>query len=174
MTEAHVRLLTDAASRPAEAAAVVLRGIDDATLHAMPQGGSSIAWLIWHAARQMDVQLAALTGEDQVWETGRWADRLGVQRGPDSFGFGDSTDDVASLRISEPADLGAYVSATVERLQAYVAQLRGSDLDDIVDTSYTPHVTRGVRLVSIIDDAVAHVAQAAYVRGIVDGWTIGY
>ena len=47
-------------------------------------------------------------------------------------------------------------------------------LDDIVDTRWNPPVTRGVRLVSVIDDAVSHVGQAQYVRGLADGWSIGY
>jgi len=42
-------------------------------------------------------------------------------------------------------------------------------LDDAIDTSWTPHVTRGVRLVSMIDDAAQHVGQAAYVVGILTG-----
>ena len=54
------------------------------------------------------------------------------------------------------------------------APSRGTLADDVVDTNWTPHVTRGVRLISIIDDAVAHLGQAAYVRGLVDGWSIGY
>ena len=174
MSDAHVHLLSDAASRPAEAAAVVLEDIDEKALHAMPQGGSSIAWLIWHAGRQMDVQLAALCDDPQVWEEGSWAQRLGVSRGADTFGFGDSQDVVAALHVDDPAALGDYLAAVVTRLRGYVEGLPASALDEVVDTSYEPAVTRGVRLVSIIDDAVAHIGQAAYVRGIVDSWSIGY
>jgi len=39
----------------------------------------------------------------------------------------------------------------------------------VIDTSWTPHVTRGVRLVSMIDDAAQHVGQAAYAAGILAG-----
>jgi hypothetical protein len=38
----------------------------------------------------------------------------------------------------------------------------------VVDERWTPPVTLGVRLVSVIDDDVAHAAQAAYVRGILE------
>ncbi|HNV11243.1 MAG TPA: DUF664 domain-containing protein [Propionibacteriaceae bacterium] len=47
-------------------------------------------------------------------------------------------------------------------------------MDVVIDTRWDPPVTRGVRLVSVIDDAVAHVGQAAYARGVVEGWSIGY
>jgi hypothetical protein len=36
-----------------------------------------------------------------------------------------------------------------------------------VDTRWTPPVTLGVRLVSVLDDDMQHVGQAAFVRGVV-------
>lgn len=166
-------LLTDAARRPLESARAVLTDISQETLHAMPGGGNSIAWLVWHAARQQDSQIAHLRGEPQVWEDG-WASRLGVSRGPGDIGFGDSPDEVAELRIADPAQLLAYLEAVFDAVAAYVGALSEGDLDDVVDTNWTPHVTRGVRIISTIDDAVAHVAQAAYARGVVEGWRVGY
>jgi len=89
-------LLMDAAHRPVETARAVLDGISDEALHAMPGGhGNSIAWLIWHAARQWDYQLAELAGEDQVWVTGEWGGRLGIDRGAKEIGFGGSPGDTA-------------------------------------------------------------------------------
>lgn len=171
----HTDVLTDAARRPVDAATHVLRGISHETLHARPAGrGNSIAWLVWHAARQMDAQLADLTGTDQVWSVGGWATRLGIPRGPEAVGFGDTPDEVAGLRVDDPGLLLDYFRAVVD---AFVASLAGSsaaDLDVVVDTSWDPPVTRGVRLVSLIDDAVAHLGQAAYARGLVEGWSIGF
>ncbi len=39
-------------------------------------------------------------------------------------------------------------------------------LDKVVDRRWDPPVTMGVRLVSIADDCLQHVGQAAYVRGL--------
>lgn len=39
-------------------------------------------------------------------------------------------------------------------------------LDRIVDRRWDPPVTMGVRLVSIADDSLQHVGQAAYVKGL--------
>ena len=58
------------------------------------------------------------------------------------------------------------MDATTAALSEYIAGLSEVDLDDVIDTSWTPHVTRGVRLVSMIDDAAQHVGQAAYAAGI--------
>ncbi len=137
----------------------------------MPSGGNSIAWLLWHAARQMDVQLLALSGGESVWRSGDWAQRLGVHRDEDDFGMGDSPDDVSALQVSDVAALGEYLGACVEALVAYLRT--APDLGEVIDASYTPPVTRATRILSMVNDAVTHVGQAAYVRGIVDDWSIG-
>ena len=45
-------------------------------------------------------------------------------------------------------------------------RLTPEDLDRVVDSRWNPAVTLGVRLVSIADDCLQHVGQAAYVRGL--------
>ncbi len=107
-----------------------------------------------------------------MWSRDDWAQRLGIDRGADEIGFGDSVAEVAALRVSDPTALAAYLDAAVAELVAYLAT--NPELDEVVDTRWDPPVTRGVRLVSIIDDAIAHLGQAAYVRGVVSDWTIGY
>lgn len=170
----HRDLLTDAARRPLDTAAVVLQGLDPETLNVLPGGtGNSISWLVWHAARQLDVQLAELSGRPSVWETGGWAAKLGIDRAADDFGFGDTPEAVAAVRVADPEQLRAHLEACVEALVTYVATLSAADLDVIVDDSWDPPVSRGVRLVSIIDDAAVHLGQAAYARGLVEGWSLG-
>ncbi|MEL4504898.1 DinB family protein [Luteococcus sp. H138] len=171
----HRDILTDAARRPLDAATLVLKDIDEATLHTMPGGtGNSIAWLAWHAARQLDVQLAELNGKPTVWEAGNWSATMGVNRGPVDFGFGDTAEEVAALRVTEPALLRDYLELCTVALVAHIASLSAEDLDEIVDESWEPPVSHGVRLVSIIDDAAAHLGQAAYARGLVEGWSLGF
>lgn len=49
-------LLTDAARRPLDLARPVLDGLTPEAAHTLPgDRANSIAWLLWHAARQMDV-----------------------------------------------------------------------------------------------------------------------
>lgn len=167
-------ILRDAAFRPADTADVVLDGLGPDAAHDRLLGrGNSIAWLLWHAARQMDVQTVDLAGGETVWRSGGWAERLGVDRGPDEFGLGDTGEDVAALRVADLPALGAHLRACVEALVAYVDGLDDANLDEVVDDAYDPPVTRGARIVSIIDDAAVHAGQAAYVRGLLDGWSIG-
>lgn len=171
----HHDLLTDAARRPVDSARQALAGIDPETLNRMPEGRhSSIAWLIWHAARQQDVQIAELAGTDDVWRAAGWADRFGLDRPADAMGFGDGPAEIAAVRVDDAGILEGYLGAVVDRACDYIDGLSSADLDDIVDRRWDPPVTRGVRLVSTIDDAVAHVAQAQYLRGLLADWSIGY
>ena len=49
-------ILRDAASRPGIEAAVAVKGLSPEALNAHPGGHpNSIAWLLWHAGRQMDM-----------------------------------------------------------------------------------------------------------------------
>lgn len=171
----HRALLVDAAQRPVDAARQVLDGLDVDVLNRMPDGEhSSIAWLLWHAARQQDAQIAELAGTPQVWQAEGWADRFGLPRPVEATGFGDTPAEVAAVHVTEPDLLSGYLEAEVARLAGYVDGLSAADLDDVVDRRWSPPVTRGVRIVSTVDDAVAHVGQAAYLRGLLAGWRIGY
>ncbi|MDO4242405.1 MAG: DUF664 domain-containing protein [Actinomyces sp.] len=50
------------------------------------------------------------------------------------------------------------------RLREYLSGLEPAALDEVVDRSWDPPVTRGVRIASIIDDAAQHSGQAVWAR----------
>ena len=171
-----IELLVDAAQRPGQVAGEVLNGISRDTLHRMPEGRhNSIAWLIWHAARQQDAQIAGLSGDEQVWTADGWDEAFGLDRGADEFGLGDGPEQVARVRVNDPDVLRGYLDATAAATVAYLRRLSEAELDHVVDESWGPPVTRGVRIVSTIDDAAQHLGQAAYVRGLVENsWRLEY
>jgi hypothetical protein len=59
-----------------------------------------------------------------------------------------------------------YLDAVDRRTRAMLQGLTPAELDRIVDRRWDPPVTLGVRLVSIADDSLQHLGQAAYVRGL--------
>ena len=59
-----------------------------------------------------------------------------------------------------------YYDAVHQQTIRFVEQLTDVDLDRVVDRSWDPPVTLGVRLVSVIADGLQHAGQAAFVRGI--------
>ena len=129
-------------------------------------GANPIAWLIWHLARVQDHHVSELLDADQLWVDGNWARQFGLDPDPSNTGYGHSTEDVAAVRPERPEVLLEYLEAVDSRTRTMLRQLTLSDLDRIVDRSWDPPVTMGVRLVSIADDSLQHVGQAAYVRGL--------
>ncbi len=125
-----------------------------------------IAWLVWHLARVQDDHVAELLGVEQLWMEGDWARRFGLEPDPADTGYGHSTEEVAAVRPERAAVLVEYLDAVDARTRAMLEGLVPDDLDRIVDRSWDPPVTLGVRLVSIADDSLQHAGQAAYVRGL--------
>ena len=163
-------VLREAASRPATEAKALINTLPEGALNAHVGGHpNSIAWLLWHAGRQMDVQLAQLNGEPQVWHTQGFDARFNLGELGNTVGYGHTTEQARAVMVEDAALLAEYLGATTAALSEYIAGLSEADLDDVIDTSWTPHVTRGMRLVSMIDDAAQHVGQAAYAAGILAG-----
>lgn len=158
-------VLTDAYGRIADRGARVLDGLDDAALtwRADPET-NTIAWLLWHAARGQDAQVAQLAGTPEVWTAQGWSRRFDLPWGDEVNGYGQTPQDVG--RVTASADLlVGYLRAVQDASLAYLATLDDAALDDVVDEAWDPPVTRGVRLVSIVDDDVAHLGQAELLRG---------
>ncbi len=160
-------LLIDALNRSREACHGVLGGLTPEQANARPNDrANSITWLVWHIAREQDAQIAPLCGTPQVWIAQHWQDRFDLDLPPGSMGYGHSSQDVAKVVVDDTALLTGYLDAATEATREYIASLSDDRFDEVVDTRWDPPVTRGVRLVSIIDDAAQHAGQAAYVRGL--------
>ena len=127
---------------------------------------NTIGWLLWHLARVQDHHVAELTGSEQVWAGGDWAARVGLEPDPDNTGYGHSSEQVGQVRPEDGAAIVDYLDAVQARTVTFLAGLSDGDLDRIVDRRWDPPVTMGVRLVSIADDSLQHVGQAAYVKGL--------
>ena len=159
-------LLRDAFTRQIEHVEALTDGLtDEVALYRPTPTANTIAWLIWHSARQHDIQLADIAGTEQVWLRDGWVDRFGLDLPRGDMGYGHSAEEVGKVRA--PADLLAgYAHAVHKATLAYLASLTADELGRVVDEHWDPPVTAGVRLVSIIDDSAQHLGQAAYLRGI--------
>ena len=70
------------------------------------------------------------------------------------------------MQVDSGELLVGYHDAVHQQTIRYVERLEDADLDRIVDRSWDPPVSLGVRLVSVIADDLQHAGQAAFVRGI--------
>jgi hypothetical protein len=159
-------LLRDLYGRLPELAHGAVDGLTVEQLTTAPPGADNhIGWLVWHLARVLDHQLCQVNGDTQLWVSGGWPARFGTDADADNLGYGHTPEQVAGVRPESAEALLEYLDVVHARAQAYLATLGPGDLDRVVDDSYDPPVTLGVRLVSLADDGLQHAGQAAYVRG---------
>lgn len=164
-------LLLDGYGRIAESTRAVLDGLSPALLtYRVDPSANTIAWLIWHLTRVEDDHLAGAFDTHQVWTAGGWAARFALPFPEDVHGYGQTPADVALVQPSAD-DLLGYFEATHARALELLGGVTDADLDRVVDERWDPPVTLAVRLVSVLDDALEHAGQAAFVRGVAERMT---
>jgi hypothetical protein len=162
-------LIADAFGRVREVVHEVADGLTPEQLAArLDEDANSIAWLLWHLARVQDDHVADAVGVEQVWMAQGWVKRCNLPFRPESVGYGHSSADVAAVRVESPDLLTGYYDAVYEQTLQCLKGLGDGDFDRIVDRSWNPPVTLGVRLVSVISDTLQHAGQAAFVRGVLE------
>lgn len=129
---------------------------------------NSIAWLVWHLTRVQDDHVADAVRAEQVWTSRGWVERFGLPFHPAATGYGHRPGEVAAVRVESGDLLLGYHDAVYEQTIRYVERLTDADLSRIVDESWDPPVSLGVRLVSVIADDLQHAGQAAFVRGVAE------
>lgn len=166
---AAIDLLRDAFGRVHENVHAVL---DDSTPEQLAfradARANSAAWLVWHLTRVQDDHLAPLAEREQVWTSEGFHERSGLPFAPDANGYGQDAAEVAALAAVPAELLAAYHDAVHERTLAYLDTLDDGDLARVVDTNWDPPVTLAVRLVSVVDDDIQHVGQAAFAKGLAE------
>ncbi|MDX3228086.1 mycothiol transferase [Streptomyces sp. ME19-01-6] len=159
-------VLADAFSRVQETVHEAVRGLTvDQLATRLDDKANTVAWLVWHLTRVQDDHVSEIAETEQVWTEQGWYDRFELPFSAAATGYGHRTKDVAAVRVSPKLLLG-YHDAVHERTVDFVRGLRDPDLDIVVDEAWTPPVTLGVRLVSVISDDLQHAGQAAFIRGV--------
>ncbi|MEO3786853.1 DinB family protein [Actinocorallia sp. B10E7] len=159
-------LLVDAFGRVRESVHATVKGLDTAALTYRPEEeANSIAWLIWHLTRVQDDHVSEIIGTEQIWTSGGWAERFRLPLEPYDTGYGHTSEQVASVKAEAETLLG-YHDAVHAQTEDFVQSVKEPELARIVDENWDPPVTMAVRLVSVIEDDLQHVGQAAYIRGI--------
>ena len=163
-------LIADAFGRIRETVSDTLYGLTTEQLtYRIDADANPIAWLVWHLTRVQDDHVAAAFGAPQVWTDGGWAARFGLPPGSIDTGYGHNRTQVAAVSeaCAASALLDDYHGAVYEQTLKLVSGITDADLDRVVDTTWRPPVTLGVRLVSVLNDGAQHAGQAAFVRGVV-------
>jgi hypothetical protein len=163
------QILADAYGRIREVLHQAVEGVDlEGLLYRPDADANSIAWLGWHLTRTQDDHVSEIAGREQAWITDDWYARFEMPADPSNTGYGHTSVEVAAVRPESPDLVLAYHDAVTDRTLEYLATVDTAELDRIIDRSYTPPVSVGVRLVSVISDNLQHAGQARYLRGLVD------
>jgi uncharacterized damage-inducible protein DinB len=163
-------LLIDSFGRIREVVHEVLRDLDaDQLSLRLTEDANSIGWLVWHLSRVEDDHIAGVADQEQAWTALGFADRFGFPLAAADIGYGHTSKQVGTVRVSSPELLLEYHDAVHADACRFLSGLMDADLDRIVDERWDPPVTLGVRLVSVVADGLQHAGQAAYVRGLLPG-----
>jgi hypothetical protein len=128
---------------------------------------NSIGWTAWHLVRGQDAQICDLSGEQQLWIKEKWHARYRREPDPDDTGYGDAMEEVRAFHSPGAATHIAYFRAVVEQSKLFLAGLKPTDLDKKLDEPwFSPIPTVGVRLVSIMADALVHAGEIDYLKGL--------
>src|SRR5690625_154991 len=132
-----IDILRDSASRPLETIRRLRPSLSSAVLNAHPGGhDNSIAWLLWHIGREIDLQTAHLAGRDQLWMSEGYQQRFGI--GDEGIGYGHSSSQARGVVIDDADLLLEYVEAATGFLDVYLRDLDPADLSDVIDDSWDP------------------------------------
>ena len=116
------------------------------------------------SCRELDIQVAPLAGDEPVWVTGGHRERFALPLPDDTEDWRHTPKQAAQVIVGDLSVLTAYLDDAYALATAYLPSLPPETLDDIVDDSWDPPVTRAVRLASVVDDAAQHSGQAVYTR----------
>ena len=144
-----------------------VEGLDvDQLIEPPSPGANSIGWLVWHLTRVQDHHISEILDTSQIWVDGDWAGRFALPPDPSNIGYGHTAADVLTVRPDRPEVLLDYLDVVHQRTRSMLETVVPADLDRIVDRRWDPPVTLGARLISIADDSLQHVGQAAYIKGL--------
>ncbi|MGI5191029.1 mycothiol transferase [Promicromonospora sp. CA-289599] len=161
-------LLADAFGRIKETVHSSVLGLSGEELaFRLDEDANSITWLVWHLTRVQDDHVADAAGISQVWSDDGWDRRFGLPFPAEETGYGHDADEVSAVRVPSGELLTGYHDAVHERTLRYLSTLSDDDLDRVIDESWDPPVTLGVRLISVINDDLQHAGQAGFLRGVV-------
>lgn len=124
----------------------------------------SVTWLIWHTARMLDLQISELDENEPLWTSKGWNEKFSLDLSDNTQDYKHTPEEAAKVKVTDKQLLVDYLDDAVKRTKNYLEKVDDDALDEVIDESWTPAVTRQVRLVSSIDDAVMHSGQAVYTR----------
>lgn len=165
----HLEMLIDSLERAYERFERLFEGVSIEEANHFPVAETapqikSMTWLAWHTARELDFQIADLAETTPIWHSQEWEKRFPMTVADDEQDWKHTLEEAQKIQADRVEDLLGYLRSATDTTIDYLRKLEPARLDEVIDESWTPAVTRGMRLVSIIDDAAMHSGQVIYAR----------
>ncbi len=154
---------------------MAMDGLTPEELSKMPTDDSnSIAWLMWHTARDEDYLISLAEERPQLWVSEGWHDKFGIEPGTvdghdfKDIGVGSTAKEVASFKTPDAGVIIGYYLAAREATKKYLENVSPEDLDrEMPDPWSNGGKTTLVTYINcIVDEALAHGGQVAMLRGL--------
>src|SRR5690625_5043856 len=137
-------ILSEAALRPLQAAQQFRAHLTAEVLNGhVNDHPNSVAWLLWHIGREIDVQTAHLTGGEEVWTRGGFNERLDLGEVGGTLGYGHTPEEARGNRTDDADGLLEYLEAATESPVHYINNLHEDQLDHLLEQKWEPPRTRG-------------------------------
>ena len=136
---------------------------------------NSIAWLMWHTSRDEDYLISLAQQRSQLWVREKWHEKFNIEPSSAEYDFkdigvGQSAEEAASFMVNDANILIGYYLAVRQNTKDYLKTLTPSDLDEEMTDPWSQGTTRLVDyFYCILDEALAHGGQIAYLRGLYRG-----
>ena len=165
-----VEMLVDALDRAEERFLETIAQMNVEQLNTMPADLiKSVTWLTWHTAKMIDQQLSELAGKEPLYTSQVWVQKFDLDLPLDTQDWIHTPEQARKVQVEDKELLVDYLQAAVAFGRDYLSKLDLTTLDEIIDESWEPPVTRAVRIISTLDDASMHSGQAVYTRRLVLG-----
>ena len=148
----------------------VTSGLTDAEIAWRPCSGcNSIGLILFHIARSEDSFVQkTLKGGTELWETGRWWEKLKMPR--DEAGAHYTTEQVNAFPTPKLAPLLRFYKAVAAQTVKYVKSLKKGDFDELVKMGGPfGDAPRAAIFSLIVNHNAGHIGEMSYLRGMQRG-----
>jgi hypothetical protein len=146
----------------------VLNTLTQQELHWRPACGcNSMGLILFHIARAEDSLVqATLQGKPQLWESGKWYQKLNMAEGEAGSHY--TVDQVNSFAVPDLKDLQAYYDAVRAKTLEYLAVLPPADFERKIKLPFGEFNVAGVFSI-VASHTSQHTGEMTYLRGLQRG-----
>jgi hypothetical protein len=130
-----------------------------------------IGFILWHMTRSQDSLVNSLLrgGKPQVWETGKWYEKMGLNPDPKDGGGRYTMEQVRAFKTPPLNVLMDYNKAVTANTVEWLKTVKPEDLKATLPFHGGREMPKSAFLSIVISEAYQHSGQIALIRGMLRG-----